>query len=101
MVVRHLAAAALRARHRTSPGLLLGGAPLPINYDAFTGLVLAAANTPSFAGFAGALDGRGRAQAAFAVPALPFATGLRAHFAYALWNPWNTASNPVAVRFSP
>ena len=87
----------------TAPGLPLpGGATLPLNWDVFTDLALSLVNTPVFAAFAGTLDGAGRATATFdTLGPVPVATGLTLHFAYGLRSPWDFASNPVAVRFSP
>jgi hypothetical protein len=47
--------------------------------------------------FLGTLDGSGTATAQLNVPAGSGATGLTMHFAYALNNPWDFVSNPVAV----
>jgi len=87
----------------TSPGVPLpGGATLPLNWDAFSELALSLVNTPVFAGFAGTLDGAGRATATLdTLGPVPVALGVTLHFAYGLHGPWNFASNPVAVRFSP
>jgi hypothetical protein len=87
----------------TSPGVPLpGGATLPLNWDAFTDIALSLVNTPVFTAFAGQLDGEGRATATLdTLGPAPVALGLTLHFAYGLHGPWNFASNPVAVRFSP
>ncbi len=87
----------------TAPGLPLpGGATLPLNWDLFSDVALSLVNTPVFAAFAGTLDGAGRATATFdTLGPVPVATGLTLHFAYGLRSPWDVASNPVAVRFSP
>ena len=88
----------------TQPGVSLpGGVLLPLNPDAATQLVLASTGTESFEGFAGVLDGLGRAQATFTTPGPlgPAAVGLEADFAYLTLAPFDLASNAVRVVFAP
>jgi len=88
----------------TSPGTPLpgGAALLPLNWDAFTDLVLLLLNTPVFQNFLSTLDGSGKAQAAFnTFGPVPGAAGLTLSFAYALNNPWDYASNAVNVEIVP
>ena len=81
------------------PGMPLpgGGAWLPINPDSIT-LYPLLMGPPLFTNFIGPLDGAGQATATLNIPAnsglVPSTT---LHFAYALWKPWNFASNPVAL----
>jgi hypothetical protein len=88
----------------TQPGFPLPGgfAVLPLNWDPFTDLVLLLINSPVFAGFMGPLDAQGEASATLNLPPLPPGTaGLIVHFAYCLNNPFDFASNPVAVEVVP
>ena len=88
----------------TSPGIPLPGgmATIPVNYDVFTGLVLALLNTPVYKDFLGVLDVNGEATAQFNTLG-PFsgAAGLTLYFAYACNGPWNFASNSVAIGVVP
>ena len=72
----------------TSPGTPLPGgqATLPLNWDAFTDLVLTLANTPIFAGFMATLDSTGNSTAKLdSFGPLPNGfVGLKLYFAYAL-----------------
>jgi hypothetical protein len=48
------------------------------------------------------LDGAGRGNAQiFSAPLSPSVVGLSMHFAYALAEPWDFASNPVLVGVAP
>ncbi len=86
----------------TAPGLPLpGGARLPLNPDPFTQIVATFANTSLFPGFVGTLDAAGAGTAGVALPPLPAATGLTAHFAYTLLGSFAMVSNPVALRLTP
>jgi parallel beta-helix repeat protein len=83
----------------TDPGTPLPGgmATLPINWDAFTNIVLTLLNTSVFVNFLGTLDGSGTATAQLNVPPVTGFAPLTMHYAYALNNPWDFVSNPVAV----
>lgn len=86
----------------TVPGIPLPGGlvVLPLNWDAFTSLVLAMINTPLFSNFMGQLDASGKASAQFnTLDKLPAgsASWPLFHYAYALDNPWDFVSNPVAI----
>ena len=87
------------------PGTALPGASvvLPLNVDGFTtGVVLPAMNTPTFAGFLGALGPTGSAQAQLNVPPLPPGlVGLQMEYAYLLVGPTDFASNAVPVVIVP
>lgn len=89
----------------TVPGTPLpgGAATLPLNWDLFTGLVLALGNTSSFVDFQGNLDELGIAGAMLNTqgPLPPAAVGLTMQFAYALYYPWDVASNPVGIEIKP
>lgn len=82
-----------------SPGLPLPGghAVLPINYDFFTRTVQDLINTSIFQNFLGFLDGKGKAEAWFNLPPVTVIDPVTIHFAFAVNNPWNFASNPVEI----
>jgi len=85
----------------TEPGTPLPGAfvTIPLNSDSLTLLVLTGVNGPNFVDFFGTLDGSGGAEAELDIPGPldPALVGLTAHFAYALFPPWDFASNATAV----
>ncbi|MHC4943902.1 MAG: C25 family cysteine peptidase [Planctomycetota bacterium] len=86
------------------PGFILpGGAVLPLNWDAFTDLLLVLANSPACQNFMANLDQVGTASAKLDTlgPLDPAAIGLRAHFAFVLGNPYDFVSNPLPVLFVP
>ncbi|MFH2000040.1 MAG: hypothetical protein ABIK28_10180, partial [Planctomycetota bacterium] len=88
------------------PGTLLPGGmvTLPVNMDAFTSFFLfPLLNTPVFANFLGQLDPLGNASAQLNTlgPLPPTAVGLYMHYAYCMNNPFNFASNPVAIEIMP
>jgi hypothetical protein len=90
----------------TAPGITLpGGLNLPINWDAFTSLIMILTNTAIFQDFSGVLDGNGAAQAVFDSqgPMDPVLIGYQAHFAFLLNPPpaWDFVSNPIPVEFEP
>ena len=76
---------------------------LPLNVDGFTtGVVLPAMNTPTFAGFLGALGPTGSAQAQLNVPPLPPGlVGLQMQYAFVLLGPTDFASNAAPVVIVP
>ena len=85
----------------TQPGMPVNSkVTIPLNYDAFSALGLAALNTPIFSSFLGSLDKSGRAQATLALPPLGMpSTGIRLDFAYLLFaNPPDFASRAVELR---
>jgi hypothetical protein len=83
----------------TEPGIPLPGgmAILPVNWDFFTNIVINLANTAIFDNFLGTLDGTGSAAATLNMPPVPGAAGITMYYAYALNNPWDFVSNPLAV----
>jgi hypothetical protein len=87
------------------PGTPLPGGKvaLPLNWDAFTYLVLSLSNTPPFTNFIGGLGPTGRASATLDTlgPVDPRHIGITMYFAYALTNPWDGVSNPVSVVIGP
>ena len=90
----------------TEPGFTLpGGHSVPINWDAFTNLVLSNLNISVFLDFMGTLDGNGRASAIFDTLGSvdPVLAGSTMSFAYILGLPpaWDFASNPVNLLFEP
>ena len=83
----------------TTPGTPLPGgqAVLPLNWDAFTNLVVTLANTTLFKDFAGTLDAYGDAEAILDLGPLPGGAGMTLHFAFALNKPWDYVSDPIPV----
>jgi hypothetical protein len=84
----------------TSPGTPLPGGQvnLPLNFDAFTDIVMLLLNTPVFVDFMGQLDASGTATAQLSSGQISNAfIGTTMYFAYALNAPWNYASAPVGV----
>jgi predicted acyl esterase len=65
-----------------APGFVLHGVPVPMNFDAITGLGLTLLNTPILPGSAGVLDAAGNAAAGFSLPAAvaPILAGFRFTF---------------------
>ena len=77
---------------------------IPLNRDWFTDYILSHMSLPAFINFSGNLDANGKATAQLDTlgpipPALPAGTIM--NFAYALRNPWDFASNAVAVEIVP
>ena len=88
----------------TKPGSLLPGgkAILPLNCDFFMNLVITFINTPIFVNFKGTLDDSGSAWATFdTLGPIVGTQGITLNFAYALDNPWDFASNSVAIDIVP
>ena len=89
----------------TQPGIPLPGgmATLPLNWDVMTNVVLSLLNTPIFSDFMGMLDGAGSGSATYDTlgPLPPGLVGASLYFAYALNNPWDFASNAVAIEIVP
>jgi hypothetical protein len=88
------------------PGFYLpSGRLVPLNWDAFTNVVLGLMGSPVFQGFTGALDGSGSAQATFDTLGSvdPILIGLSATFAFLTGPPpgWDFTSNSVEVAFIP
>lgn len=86
-----------------SPGTPLPGgqAVLPVNWDAFTNLMLVSLNTPVFDNFTGQLDVKGQGLATLNAAPAPGALGIVMCYAYALSQPWDFASNGVRIEFTP
>jgi len=87
----------------TSPGTPLPGglASIPLNRDWFSDYILANLGRPLFTDFWGALDSAGEAQAGLDAPPLPGWAGTTFNFAFCLSDPWDFASNAVAVEVVP
>lgn len=87
----------------TSPGTLLPGglATIPLNRDWLTDLMLKNLNNAVFQNFRGALDSSGNGTATLNAPPVPGWVGREIHFAYALADPWDFASNPIRIEIVP
>jgi hypothetical protein len=89
----------------TTPGVPLApGVTLPLNPDGFTDLGLGAVNGAVFGGFLGLLDGTGRAQATFALPAGAALPAVPTHFAGILFGAaelFAATTNPIALSLLP
>jgi hypothetical protein len=85
------------------PGMhFKGGVHLPLNWDAFSDVVLNQVNTPPFKNFMGSLDGNDKAQAELnTLGPVPQAAGLLMNFAYVLDNPLDYASNGGYIEILP
>ncbi|MHC4943904.1 MAG: hypothetical protein ACYTG7_12880 [Planctomycetota bacterium] len=85
------------------PGFILpGGLPLPVNWDAFTDVVVSLLNTAVFQNFLGALNGAGISAAQLNSGALdPQFVGINMYYAFCLNAPFDYVSNPVSVRIVP
>ncbi|MEM7307169.1 MAG: NosD domain-containing protein [Planctomycetota bacterium] len=82
----------------TTPGTPLDGATLPLNLDPLSDLVLAQLGTPTFSGFFGQLDASGSATAQLNAPPLASElAGSLLHFAFALLEPSDFVSRPLAL----
>lgn len=83
----------------TTPGLPLGLVTLPLNFDGFTGLIVANAGGPSLPGFVGTTSAAGDAFAGFdtgiAVPA--GLLGLTLDFAWLTLGPADAVSEPCRL----
>jgi len=89
----------------TSPGINLGGATLPLNFDGWMTTSLVSANAPPFVNTVGALDTAGVASAAIVFPplAIPVLYGLTLDHAYLVLSGTTPvfASNPVSLTLTP
>jgi hypothetical protein len=87
----------------TEPGITLPGghAILPLNWDAFTGVMVTLLNTPIFDNFMGTLDASGKAKAKFEVGPVPASAGMLLTFAYGLNWQWDFASNGASIEILP
>jgi hypothetical protein len=85
------------------PGLPLPGGLeiLPITWDLFTDFASTLINSSLFYNFLGTLDSSGNASAQIHSPPLPGFSGITMYYAYALNNPWDFVSNPVAIEIVP
>lgn len=83
----------------THPGYDLQPWILPINWDWFSNFIVNRFNSYMFTNFAGVLDAAGSGTAQLNLGSLSSQyIGLRMHYAYALENPRNAASNPVCIK---
>lgn len=88
----------------TSPGTPLpgGSAVLPLNWDAFTDLILVNLNTYPFSDFIGKLDTSGMKACKLPIPPVPPTwAGLKVFFAFTFYNPFDLASNHVETMIMP
>jgi hypothetical protein len=87
----------------TDPGTPLPGGlvAIPLSWDFFTEFVISLINTSVFSNFLSTLDALGTATAQLSAPPVPGFAGVTMHYAYALNNPWDFASNPVAIEIVP
>jgi hypothetical protein len=87
----------------TDPGTLLPGGlvTIPLNRDWFTDFILARLNTIPFTNFWGTLDASGQGSARLNAPPIPGWAGVTMHFAFVTSNPWDFASNAVAIEIVP
>jgi len=88
----------------TSPGATLPGgeATLPLNWDAFTNMMIPWINTAIFSDFLGVLDPLGAYTAQInATPLSTSLVGATVYFAYCLTSPFDFASNPVDIGIVP
>lgn len=86
------------------PGFNLPGGfvTLPLNWDAFTDVVLDLTNTVVFQYFLGLLNRSGEGWAAINAPILPpTAIGVNLYFAYCLNAPFDFASNAISIKIVP
>lgn len=81
----------------TSPGTLVGSVVMPLNFDGFTGLIIAALGTSALPGFLGTFNADGNAEAAFdtGIPVPAALVGLQLAFAYVDIGPYDRTSEPV------
>ncbi|MHC4942330.1 MAG: C13 family peptidase [Planctomycetota bacterium] len=84
-----------------APGIVIYNTTIPLNWDAYTDVVLINLNTPVFLNFAGALDGNGQATATLSYPGGGNVAwvGMSVNHAAFTHSPVDTASNPVPVTF--
>jgi outer membrane protein assembly factor BamB len=89
----------------TQPGTPLPGGleTLPVNWDVFTDVVFLLLNSAVFDDFLGVLDGSGQGAAQLNSPGglPPIAIGVAMHYAFTINNPFDFASNPIAVQIVP
>lgn len=88
----------------TSPGTALPGgyATLPLNWDAYTDLMMLFLNTSLFTNFMGKLDANGNSTAVLNAPPLPpTLVGVIMYYAFTVNNPFDYASNPVSIYINP
>ncbi|MHC4943161.1 MAG: hypothetical protein ACYTG7_09105 [Planctomycetota bacterium] len=86
----------------TIPGTPIpGGTVLPLNWDAFTDVVLELVNTSLFQNFMGQVNVNGMALATLNAPPVPGYGGLTMYYAFTLYNPFDHVSNAVAIPIVP
>jgi hypothetical protein len=84
------------------PGTPLpGGEVLPLNWDAFTDVMLTLMNTYVFDNFMHQLNADGMAIATLNAPPVPGYGGYDIYFAFTLYNPFNYVSNAVTIPIMP
>jgi hypothetical protein len=83
------------------PGIVINNTTIPLNWDAYTDIVLINLNTPVFLNFAGTLDGNGHATATLNYPGGGDVAwvGITVNHAAFTHSPIDAASNPVPVTF--
>jgi hypothetical protein len=91
----------------TNPGFSIQGLAVPLNIDAYLLFTVSQPGALPLFGGAASLDGAGTATALFVLVAAssPGLVGLRAHHAFAAYDPFSAAithvSNPVSLDFQP
>lgn len=88
----------------TSPGTMISGVLLPLNYDGYMDFTAFHPNTSPLSGSTGVLDAKGEATSQVVFPTLtsPALLGVTLHHAYVLTTPSiGFVSNPVAIGFVP
>ena len=86
----------------TIPGTPLpGGTVLPLNWDAFSDVVLELVNTSLFQNFMGQVNVNGMGLAKLNAPPVPGYGGMNMYFAFTLYNPFDYVSNAVAIPIVP
>lgn len=91
----------LGSQSGTQPGTLLPGGivTLPLNWDWFTNLTITLSNSPYLENFHGTMDGTGAASATLNTygPLPSITVGMKLHFAFLLYGPYDFVSNAVEI----
>ena len=89
----------------TTPGFSLHGVQVPLNIDAYLTGLLGSVGTGIYSTWVGALDSKGGASATYALPPLPFLSGVTFNHAALTIDTSSLqlirASNAVPLRFTP